>query len=80
MLHTRHGARFVCAWRLDSLLPGYTTVDQRLAWRPMSHLELSAGVRNLFDQQHLEFPVEAHGIRTRVLVGRTGYGKLTWRF
>ena len=66
--------------KVYGLLPGYTTVDQRLAWRPTSHLELSAGARNLFDQHHLEFPVDAHGIRTRVIVGRTGYGTLTWRF
>ncbi|HEX4985529.1 MAG TPA: TonB-dependent receptor [Burkholderiales bacterium] len=39
----------------DPVVPGYTAIDARLAWRPQPNTELSATVRNLFDPGHVEF-------------------------
>ncbi|QTA86058.1 TonB-dependent receptor-like superfamily protein [Desulfonema magnum] len=50
----------------------YTTLDVRLAWKPMENLELSVVGQNLLDGQHQEFsPFE---------VERSVYFRLSWRF
>lgn len=36
-------------------VPRYHRFDLRLGWKPLPTLEVSAGVRNLFDPQHREF-------------------------
>lgn len=36
-------------------IPGYTTLDVRLAWSPIEHWQLSLVGRNLLDKQHPEF-------------------------
>jgi iron complex outermembrane receptor protein len=36
-------------------VPNYLRADIRLGWKPLSALDLSLGVRNLFDKQHREF-------------------------
>lgn len=36
-------------------VPNYLRADMRLGWKPIATLDLSLGVRNLFDKQHREF-------------------------
>jgi iron complex outermembrane receptor protein len=39
----------------NPVVPAYTAVDMRYAWRPRSDLELSLTGQNLFDRSHFEF-------------------------
>jgi iron complex outermembrane receptor protein len=39
----------------NPVVPAYTAVDMRYAWRPGSDLELSLTGQNLFDRSHFEF-------------------------
>jgi iron complex outermembrane receptor protein len=39
----------------DQAIPGYVTLDARLAWKPNKHLELSFVGTNLNDSRHPEF-------------------------
>jgi len=57
-------------------LPGYTTLDLRLGWRPFRQLEVSLAGRNLLDRQHAEF-VTTNSLNEEV--HRSGTIKLTWR-
>jgi len=50
----------------------YTTIDARLAWRPMENLELSVVGQNLFEEGHSEF--------STLKVERSIYGKVVWSF
>ena len=60
-------------------MDGYTTMDVRLAWKPIAGLELSVAGQNLLDDRRPGFtpeiittlPTEAE---------RSVYGKITWRF
>jgi iron complex outermembrane recepter protein len=56
----------------------YFTADLRLAWRPVSSVELSIVGQNLLDGSHLEFVEEAYTHPTEVQ--RNIYGKITYRF
>jgi iron complex outermembrane receptor protein len=64
------------AGRFDGVR-AYHGVESRLGWRPSPHWEFSIAGRNLLDNQRaetsttLDIPNE---------VGRSVYGKLTWRF
>lgn len=64
------------AGRFDGVR-AYHGVESRLGWRPSPHWEFSIAGRNLLDNQRaetsttLDLPNE---------VGRSVYGKLTWRF
>jgi iron complex outermembrane receptor protein len=60
----------------DPVVPGYTAVDARLAWRPDDRVELSATVRNLFDPGHVEFGDPA----TASEVARSFFLKAVMRF
>lgn len=56
----------------------YLTLDLRLAWRPISSLELSIVGQNLIDSNHLEFVQEAYSRPTEV--PRSVYGKISYGF
>lgn len=60
-------------------MPGYITMDARLAWKPLKDLELALVGQNLFDSHHPEFiPEYVNTIPTEVPI--SVYGKLTWQF
>jgi iron complex outermembrane receptor protein len=61
-------------------IPSYLRADVRLGWRPTAKLELSLGAENLLDNRHPEFSEASGGSRTVAEVGRSVYGKITWRF
>jgi len=69
--------RYVDALR-SSNVPGYVTLDLRLAWRPLQNLELALVGQNLVDSHHPEFVPEELFLPTEVQ--RSVYGKITWRF
>ena len=50
----------------------YTTIDARLAWRPIQNIELSVVGQNLFERGHPEY--------SSLEVERSIYGKLVWSF
>jgi iron complex outermembrane receptor protein len=58
---------------------GYTTMDARLAWKPVKGLELALVGQNLFESHHAEFIPEYINTQPTELV-RSVYGKLTWQF
>jgi len=64
--------------RVAQDLPGYTTADTALAWKPSRPWELKTGVLNLFDKKHIEFIDSQAGESS--MIGRSVYGKATWRF
>jgi len=57
----------------------YTRFDVRLGWQPQPSLQLSLGVRNLFDNQHHEFGTGERGISFNE-VQRAVYMQLKYRF
>jgi len=62
-----------------SSIPGYLTLDARLAWKPMPKLELALVGQNLLQRRHPEFNPEF--INTFPSdVQRSVYGKATWKF
>lgn len=50
----------------------YTTLDARLAWRPIQNIELSIVGQNLFEKGHSEY--------SSLEIERSVYGKLVWSF
>jgi iron complex outermembrane receptor protein len=60
-------------------VPAFWSTDLNLAWEPAIGLQISAGVRNLFDNQHPEFGTTA-GQGYADQVPRTVYAQLTYRF
>jgi iron complex outermembrane receptor protein len=59
-------------------VPAYTRLDARLGWRPLVPLEISVGGQNLQGGLHLEYISEGPFAPSRV--GRSFYGRATWRF
>ena len=60
-------------------VPQYTSVDVRLAWKPIIHLEISLVGQNLLDSSHLEFvPEFLKSLSTEN--ERSFYGKITLNF
>ena len=59
-------------------VPHYTRVDVRIARHIGEGGEISAGVRNLFDREHLEFISEDYTVSS--LVPRDVYARVMWRF
>jgi iron complex outermembrane receptor protein len=59
-------------------VPAYTSVNIRVAWRPLAKLELSLTGQNLLDDHHLEFVGE--NLLTRTEVERSVYGQIRWDF
>lgn len=76
-------------WQLDTSLffnaampevnvPSHLRVDVRLGWRPTEQMELSMGVQDALDSQHVElYTPRLLGLEA---VQRNFYGKVTWRF
>ncbi len=60
-------------------IPGYLTMDARVAWRPMKNLELSLVGQNLLDKQHAEF-VPEYIFTSPSEVERSVYAKVEWQF
>jgi iron complex outermembrane receptor protein len=60
-----------------SFLPAYHRADTRLGWRPSPQWEISIVGQHLLDNQHIESPA-LFAVPTEI--GRSVYGKLTWRF
>jgi iron complex outermembrane receptor protein len=58
------------------VVPSYTAVDLRYAWRARPELELALVVRNAFDEQHAEFDAAP----ARSEVARDVYGQIRWSF
>lgn len=67
---------------VDRAVPGYTAFDARLAYEPVSGMELSVAAQNLFAPKHLEYrDSPAIGlIDFAAEVPRSIYGKWVWRF
>jgi iron complex outermembrane receptor protein len=59
-------------------IPGWTEVDSKLSWRPVTSTEFSLGVQNLFNKEHIEFISQLGGLPTTL--GRTMNGRFTWHF
>lgn len=58
-------------------VPSYFELDVRLAWHPTKRLELSIVGQNLLHDHHPEYGFPGP---TREEIGRSVYGKVTWRF
>jgi len=56
----------------------YVSLDIRLAWQPVSNLELSLVGQNLLAEKHLEYRQEF--ITSATEIDRGMYGKLAWSF
>jgi len=69
--------------QIDSIdqtrIPGYVTLDGRIAWKPVENLELSLVGQNLFQRRHPEFIPEFINT-TASETPRSVYGKVTWKF
>ena len=61
----------------DPLVPGYTTLDLRVAWQAVTGLELAVVGQNLMQKSHPEF---GNDTPLRKEVQRGVYGKVTWTF
>jgi iron complex outermembrane receptor protein len=60
-------------------IPGYVTLDARLAWKPLKTLELALVGQNLFDSRHPEFiPEYINTVPSET--PRSIFGKATWKF
>ncbi|MFI3137594.1 MAG: TonB-dependent receptor [Methylococcaceae bacterium] len=57
---------------------GYVTLDVRLAWQPITGVELSLAGQNLIEKQHIEYFDESYALYAGV--PRTVYGKVSWQF
>jgi iron complex outermembrane receptor protein len=60
-------------------IPGYLTMDTRIAWKPCKTLELSVVGQNLFHNHRSEFIPEYINTQPSEVV-RSAYGKVTWKF
>ncbi|MEQ1637121.1 MAG: TonB-dependent receptor [Methylococcales bacterium] len=56
----------------------YVTLDVRLAWQPVTNLELSIAGQNLLEKQHVEYFDESYALHAGV--PRSVYGKISWQF
>jgi iron complex outermembrane receptor protein len=57
----------------------YTTLDTRVAWRPLEQLELSVVGQNLIDSGHSEYTTEFVKV-TNSVIERSFYFKVDWEF
>jgi iron complex outermembrane recepter protein len=63
----------------QAAIPAYTGLDLRLAWRPISGLELALGGQNLLERRHAEFTPDLLPSQD-LQVQRAVYGTLKWQF
>ncbi|MFW2373271.1 MAG: TonB-dependent receptor plug domain-containing protein [Gammaproteobacteria bacterium] len=68
----------ISALQSSQLVEDYTSLNIRLAWEPVSNLEISLVGQNLLDATHLEFIGESFIPQT--LVERSVYGQLRLKF
>jgi hypothetical protein len=59
-------------------VPSHIRLDVRVGWRLTEKVELSVGVRDALEAQHIE--MFSHRLNGLEAVQRNGYGKMTWRF
>jgi len=59
----------------NPVVPAYTAIDARIAWRVNRNTELSITAQNLFDPTHVEFNAPA----TASLIDRGVFFKILWR-
>lgn len=65
---------------IDSVtIPGYLTLDARIAWKPLRNLEFSVVGQNLIQDHHPEFIPEYINTVPAETV-RSAYGKITYKF
>jgi len=69
--------------KLDSIdgssIPGYVTMDARVAWSPYRNWEITLTGQNLFEPRHKEFvPEYINTLPSEV--PRSIYGKVTWKY
>ena len=57
---------------LQTVVPAYTAVDLRLAWRPIREVELSLTAQNAANRDYYEW-------QTRVVMERSVFFKVAWR-
>ncbi len=62
---------------VPALVPSYAELDLRVAWRANAATEFSLVGQNLLHPRHLEYGIPA---ANRAEIGRSIYGKVTWRF
>jgi iron complex outermembrane receptor protein len=70
-------------WRYVSELtgldvPGYDSLDTRIAWRPLNTLELSLAVENVLDNEHIEYSDDLR-LSAGAVIGRTFFARATWQ-
>ncbi|MFK7829527.1 MAG: TonB-dependent receptor plug domain-containing protein [Congregibacter sp.] len=65
--------------RLRGDVDAYTTLDLRLAWRPLEPLELSLSGRNLLDSSRVQFRSELEDV-PRIEIQRAVHLQLTYEF
>ncbi len=63
---------------LQTGIPQHLRGDLRIGWRPTAALELSVGVQDAFQANHLEY--ESTRFNQVAEIPRNVYGKVTWRF
>ncbi len=60
-------------------IPGYTSLDGGVHWKPMLHLEFSFDGENWTNNRHIEFIPDFINT-TPTIVGRSYHGGVTWTF
>lgn len=82
------GNKFECdaaVYYVDKLpalaVPRYLRTDLRFGWRVSEALDVSFTGQNIFDKSHIEFGGSQLDFGSNgIAVGRSVFGKLTWRF
>jgi len=74
----RHVSALESADRSGSVVPAYTTLDLRYAWRPTKGLELALVGQNLLDRRHPEFVPDFPSEPLQIERGL--YVKAKWQF
>jgi iron complex outermembrane recepter protein len=71
-------ALYYTAAMVGTNIPQHLRGDLRIGWRPRPKIELSVGVQDAFEANHVEY--ESTRFNQISQVPRNFYGKLTWRF
>lgn len=74
----RHVSALENADRTGKVVPAYTTIDLRYAWKPTKGLELSLVGQNLLDRRHPEFVPDFPS--ELLQIERSLYFKAKWQF
>jgi iron complex outermembrane receptor protein len=71
-------ALYYTAAMVGTNIPQHLRGDLRIGWRPKPKVELSIGVQDAFEANHVEY--ESTRFNQMSEVPRNFYGRLTWRF